>query len=65
MIFFFFFKYFLAFYGFINSTAEEGDRKQGEREGGPRPGAKGPRPGVEPGSAAKPQHIERPLYQVS
>ena len=53
-----------AFYGFIDSTAEEGDRKQGEKEGDGHV-AKGPRLGVEPGSAAKPQHMGRLLHQLS
>ena len=49
---------------FIDSTAEEGDRKQGEREGEWH-AEKEPRPGVKPGSAAEPQHMRRPLYQLS
>ena len=45
-VFDFFFSFlFLAFYGFVDSTAEEGDRKQGERGGGGH-AAKGPRQGV-------------------
>ena len=58
---FLFLSIFLAFYGFIDSTAEEGERKQGEREEEWH-AAKGPRPGVEPESAAEPQHMGRPLY---
>ena len=48
-------KFLLGFfvrYGFIDSTAEQGDRKQGGREGEWH-AAKGPKPG----SAAEPQHI--------
>ena len=58
-----FFTYFLAFYGFIDSTAEDmtGNR---EREGKWR-AAKGPGPGVEPGSAAEPRHMGHTLYQLS
>lgn len=50
---------FLGLYGFIYSIAEEGDRE------GDRHAAKRPRPGVEPRSAAEPQHTGRPLYQLS
>ena len=58
---FFFFFYFLAFY---DSTAEEGDRKQVEREGEWH-AAKGPRPGVEPMSAAELHQMGSLLYQLS
>ena len=52
-------KHFLAFMAFIDSTAEEDDRKRVKKEGQWH-AAKGPRPGVEPWSAAAPQ-----LYQLS
>ena len=64
--FFLFFQVFLlAFYGFIDSAAEQGDRKQGQREReGEWHAAKRLRPGVESGSAATPRHMGRPLYQL-
>ena len=59
---------FFGLYGFIDSTAEEGDRKQGERERGSDTQQMVPRPGVEPWSAAvrtKPLYMGRLLYQLS
>ena len=55
---------FKVFFGLFDNTAEEGDRKQGAREGEWH-AAKGTRRGVEPGSAAAPQHMGCPLYQLS
>ena len=51
---------------FIDSTAEEGDRKQGEREGEWH-AAKGPGSGFEHGSTAagtKPLYMGLPRYQL-
>ena len=59
----FFLNIFLAFYGFIDSIAEDttgNTERMGEWCAG-----KGPRPGVKPGSAAEPQHMGRMLYQLS
>ena len=61
--FFFFYILFLAFHGFIDRQAEDMTGKR-EREGEWH-AAKGPGPGVEPGSTAEPQHMGRALYQVS
>ena len=55
---------FLAFYGFIDSTAEEGDRKQGERERGSDTQQR-TQAGSRTRSAAEPQHMGCPRYQLS
>ena len=55
---------FFFFYGFIDRLAENmtGNR---EREGGEWHAAKGPGPGVEPGTTAEPRQMGHVLFQLS
>ena len=60
--------FFGLFYGFIDSTAEEGDRKQGGREGERERERERERDMQQrdPGQESNPgQHMGRPLYQPS